>query len=69
MGIVVKISVCYGWNCTYLVQTLDETEAKEKAYKMFRQEVSCCLPDTLLEAENDDRVYIQILAKVEHVLF
>lgn len=69
MGIVIKINAYGTWECTYLVQTLNGDEAKEKAYKMFKQEVSCYLPDTLEEAENDDGIYIQILAQVEHILF
>lgn len=69
MGLVVKINAYYDWSCTYLVQTLDETEAKEKAFKMFKQSASCYLPDTLEEAENDDRISIEIVAEVEHILF
>ena len=68
MGLVVKIDAYYDWSCTYLVQTLDKTEAKEKAFKMFKQSVCCCLPDTLEEAEMDDGVSIEIIAEVEHVL-
>jgi len=69
MGLVVKINAYYDWSCTYLVQTLDETEAKEKAFKMFKQSASCYLPDTLEEAENDDGISIEIVAEVEHILF
>ena len=36
---------------------------------MFKQSTSCYLPDTLEEAENDDGISIEIVAKVEHVLF
>lgn len=69
MGLVVKINAYYDWSCTYLVQTLDETEAKEKAFRMFKQSASCYLPDTLEEAENDDGISIEIVAEVEHILF
>lgn len=68
MGLVVKISAYYDWNCTYFVQTLNEAEAKEKAFKMFKQSVSCYLPDTLEEAENNDGISIEIVAEVEHIL-
>lgn len=69
MGLVVEVIAYYEWSCTYLVQTLDETEAKEKAFKMFKQQASCYLPDTLEEAEEDDGISIKVVAKVEHILF
>ena len=51
MGLVIKISFCYDWERIYFVQDLNETEAKEKAFKMFKDTMSCYLPDTLEEAE------------------
>lgn len=68
MGLVVKISAYYDWEATYFVQTLDETEAKEKAYKIFKQSMSCYLPDTLEEAENNDGIYIEIVTTINHIL-
>lgn len=69
MGLVVEIKAYGEWSCTYLVQTLNKTEAKEKAFKMFKQSTSCYLPDTLEEAENDNGISIEIIAEVEHILF
>lgn len=69
MGLVVEIKAYGEWSYTYFVQTLNETEAKEKAFKMFKQSTSCYLPDALEEAENDNGISIEIVAKVEHVLF
>lgn len=68
MGLVVKISAYYDWEATYFVQTLDETEAKEKAYKIFKQSMSCDIPDTLEEAENNDGIYIEIVTTIDHIL-
>lgn len=69
MGLVIEIDAYGEWYCTYLVQTLDETEAKEKAFKIFKQQASCYLPDTLEEAEKDDGISIKVIAEVEHILF
>lgn len=69
MGLVVKISAYGEWSCTYLVQTLDKTEAKERAFKVFKQSASCYMPDTLEEAENDDGISIEIVVEVEYILF
>lgn len=68
MGLVVDIDYCYEWGCTYFVQSMDETEAKEKAFKLFKQTASCYLPDTLEEAEKDDSFSIRIVAEVEHII-
>lgn len=68
MGLVVKISAYYDWEATYFVQTLNETEAKEKAYKIFKQSMSCSLPDTLEQAENNNNIYIEIVTTIDHVL-
>lgn len=69
MGLVIKISFCYDWSRTYFVQNMDETEAKEKAFKMFKQTSSCYLPDTLEEAVNDmDRFSIEVIAEVEQII-
>lgn len=68
MGLVIKIEFCCKWERTYFVQSLNEFEAKEKAFKMFKQTVNCSLPDTLAEAENDkDRFSIEVIAEVEQI--
>lgn len=69
MGIVIKIIFGYRWERTYFVQSLDKEEAKEKAFKMFKQFTgSCSLPETLNEAEQDDGFVIDILAEVEQIV-
>ena len=68
MGIVIVIKVGYTWERTYFVQSMDEQEAKEKAYKMFKQTMSCSLPDTWEEAENDEDFFMEILATVEQII-
>ncbi len=68
MGLVVNIDYCYKWECTYFVQSMDETEAKEKAFKIFKQTMNCYLPDTIEEAEKDDSFSIRIVAEVEHII-
>lgn len=69
MGLVIKISAYYDWEATYFVQTLDKQEAKEKAFKMFKQTASCFLPDTFEEADKNDNIYIEVVAEVDTVLF
>lgn len=68
MGLVIKISYCYYWERTYFVQNMDETEAKERAFKMFKQTMNCCLPDTLEEAIKDDSFSIEIITEVEQII-
>ena len=68
MGIVIRISYSCDWENTYFVQTLGELEAKEKAYKMFRQVATCLLPETLKEAEKDDAFCIEIIAEVDQII-
>ena len=68
MGLVIEISFCYDWKCTYFVQNMDEKEAKERAFKMFRQTMSCHLPDTLEEVEKDENFLIEIIAEVEQII-
>lgn len=68
MGLVIKITAYYDWERIYFVQSLDETEAKEKAFKMFKQLVNCCLPDTLEEAEKNEGIYIEIITEVEQII-
>lgn len=68
MGLVIEISAYARWECTYFVQDLDEKRAKEKVFKMFKQTVSCCLPDTLEELECDDRFCIEVVAKIEEII-
>lgn len=69
MGLVINISYYWDWKCTYFVQNMDEIEAKEKAFKMFKQTMSCYLPDTLKEAEKNESFSIEIVAEVEHIIF
>lgn len=68
MGIVIRISFCYDWERTYFVQSMNELEAKQKAFKMFKDTQSCYLPDTLEEAENDDNFVCEIIATVEQII-
>ncbi|MCM1178679.1 MAG: hypothetical protein NC347_00345 [Clostridium sp.] len=74
MGLVIEIQYCSDWHCVFFVQCLDEEEAKEKAFQMFKQDASCCLPDTLEEAIKDkrfymdERFYIEVLAKVDQII-
>lgn len=68
MGLVIKISFCFDWSMTYFVQSIDETEAKEKAFKMFKQTASCYLPETLEKAIEDNRFSIDVLAEVEQII-
>lgn len=68
MGLVIKITAYYDWKRTYFVQSLDETEAKEKAFKMFKQSSSCYLPDTLEEAEKSEGIYIEVVTEVEQII-
>ncbi len=68
MGLVIKISFCYDWERTYFVQELHRGEAKRKAFKMFKETMSCCLPDTLEEAEQDDSFSIEILTEIEQII-
>ena len=68
MGIVIRINYCYTWVRTYFVQGLDKNEAKEKAFKMFKQFASCNIPDSLIEAEQDESFTIEILAEVEQII-
>lgn len=68
MGLVIEVSFCHDWKRIYFVQNMNETEAKEKAFKMFKQTMSCYLPNTLEEAMNDDSFYIEIIAEVEQII-
>lgn len=68
MGLVIEIRFCWDWKRTYFVQSMDEIEAKEKAFKMFKQTSSCYLPETLVEAIEDDRFSIDVLVEVEQII-
>lgn len=69
MGFVITIKVCSDWERTYFVQSMDEQEAKEKTFKMFRQTMSCWIPDTLQEAEEaDEGFYMEVLAIVDQII-
>ncbi len=68
MGIVINIRAYGSWERTYFVQEMDETKAKEKAFNMFKQTMSCCLPDSLEEFETDDRTSIEVVATVEQII-
>lgn len=68
MGLIIKISFYYDWERVYFVQELNREEAKQKAYKMFKSTMSCALPETLEEAEQDDSFYIKIITDVEQII-
>lgn len=68
MGLVIEISFSFDWSRTYFVQNINEEEAKEKAFKMFKQTMSCHLPDTLEEAVKDDRFFIEVITEVEQIV-
>ena len=68
MGLVIKISYCYDWEKVYFVQCMNKLEAKQKAFKMFKDTQSCWLPDTLEEAENDDRFVCEIIIEIEQII-
>jgi len=68
MGLVINISYCDIWKMTYFVQCMDESEAKHKAFKMFRDPKSFNLPDTLEEAEKDDAFLCEVVATVEQII-
>lgn len=68
MGLVIKVFAYYDWQQIYFVQNMDEQEAKEKAFKMFKQTMTCYLPDTLEEAEKRDGFYIEIIEKVDQII-
>jgi len=67
MGLVIEVSYSCDWYCTYFVQSLNEEEAKEKAFKMFKQTKSCYLPDTLEEAIKKG-FYIKVVAEVDQII-
>jgi len=68
MGIVINIRAYGSWERTYFVQDTNETRAKEKAFNMFKQTMSCYLPDSLEEFEADDRTSIEVVATVEQII-
>lgn len=68
MGYVIRISAYYDWICTYFVQTSYEEEAKRKAFEMAKGTFSCCMPDTLSEAEKNESICVLVLAKVEQII-
>jgi hypothetical protein len=68
MGLVINIWAYGDWERTYFVQDLDREMAKEKAFKMFKQTMSCSLPATLEELENDSGFSIEIIAEVEQII-
>lgn len=69
MGIVIRIDYFPKWGATYFVQTLIEQEAKERAFRMFKQEMSCYLPDTIEGAEQEECFLLEVVARVDCVLF
>ena len=68
MGFCIKISACYEWSCTYFVQGANEENAIKRAYKMFRDTVSYCCPDTLEDARESESISIKVLAEVEQII-
>lgn len=68
MGLVIKVFAYYDWQQVYFVQCMNEKEAKEKAFRMFKQITSCYLPNTLEEAEKLDGFYIEVIEKVNQII-
>ena len=68
MGLIIRISAYGDWDRTYFIQDLDIDDAKEKAFKIFKQTMSCYVPYTLEEFENDDGVCIEVIAKVDQIV-
>lgn len=72
MGFVISINVYDRWKMTYFVQDTNKDSAKEKAYKAFKENMSCDIPDTLEEFENlyweDTGFIIEIVAEVYQIL-
>lgn len=69
MGFAIRVGA-YGaeWETTYFVQGANELRAKKRAFEMFKETVSCVLPDTIEEAEQDDNIYIEVLATIEQII-
>ena len=68
MGLVIRIDAYADWTRTYFVQELDVSEAKRKAFDMFKKTVSCYLPETVEEAETDDAILIEVIGEVEQII-
>ncbi len=68
MGFAIKISAYGIWESTYFVQGANELRAKKRAYEMFKETVSCVIPDTIEEAEQDGCIYIEVLATIEQII-
>lgn len=72
MGIVIEIRAYGGqWSRVYFVQTTNEEEAKNKAFQMFRNMMSCPLPKTLEEAIDsapNTAFSIDVMATVEQII-
>ncbi len=68
MGLVIRISAYADWECTYFVQELDITEAKRKAFDMFKKTMSCYLPETVEVAEAEESIFIELLCEVEQII-
>lgn len=68
MGLVIEISAYADWKSTYFVQELDVSEAKRKAYNMFKKSSSCYLPETLEEAECDRCIFVEVICEVEQII-
>lgn len=68
MGFAIKISAYGEWERTYFVQGYDESEAKLKAFRMFKGTMTCYLPETIKEAEENEGFYIEVLAEIEQII-
>jgi hypothetical protein len=68
MGFAIRITAYYDWGMTYFVQETDEVRARRKAYERAKETWSCTLPDTLEEADESDRVYVETLAEIEQII-
>ncbi len=69
MGFAIQIGAYGGeWEATYFVQGANESRAKKRAYEMFKETVSCAIPDTIEEAEQKNYIYIKVLATIEQII-
>lgn len=68
MGLIIQISAYADWERTYFVQELDVSEAKRKAFNMFKKTTSCYLPETVEEAEAGDGIFIEVICEVEQII-
>lgn len=68
MGVVIDVWAYGEWGATYFVQTTDESEALEKAFKMAKQSFSCSIPDTLEEFQKSKNMGIKMVARIDQII-